>query len=137
MLYRAYRYCFYHFYAYGLKKWGEKSYPQHWAAFVVATFACINIESLLMIFETVSGIRVFSSAIVQNKLPRLIGIALIFWFHQLLFVQNGRYRSIFKEFSQERATEDQKKKRARYLGIYTLISVIGFFVSSWIYIAKP
>lgn len=134
MIYRAYRYCFYHFYNYGLRKWGEKSYPQYWAAFVVATFAVINIYTLLIIIELVAKIKVFSTFVLNEQI-RLVGIILIFWLHHSLFVGNGRYRAIFKEFSKEKESGSQKK-RATYLGIYTLISVVGIFVSGWAFVVS-
>ena len=136
MIYRAYKYCFYHFYAYGLKKWGEKSYPQYWAAFVVALFACLNIYTILIVFEIVSGIKAFTFYVMEDKSLRMVGIGLLFTLHYFLFVWNGKYREISHEFMHDKTTENKKKRRAMYLGVYVLSTVIFLFISGWLFIAK-
>ena len=136
MIYRAYKYCFYHFYKYGLKRWGERHYPQYWASSITAIFIVLNFYTLLLLIQTIFGVGVFS---IIGRISRPIFIVLILsllFLNDFLLVKNGRYKNIVHEFESDKLSESQKQKRATYLGLYTLISVVSLFVSGWIFIAK-
>src|SRR5579885_684470 len=124
MTYSCYQYAFYHFYAWGLKQWGSRSYPQYWAAFVVAIFAILNIYSVLILLEVIFKVKLFSLYVIGDKPLRGTFVLAVFFLHYFLFVRDRRYEKIAREFSG--APKSVGSRRATYLGMYTSVTVLGF-----------
>jgi len=135
MIYSIYKYSFYRFYVYGLKKWGERSYPQYWAAFVVATLLTLNALSIAVLLEVFFAVKAFSAFGHIRKWQREILILTFYFLNYYFLASGGKYKKIKIEFDNDKRMKSESKRQSLILGIYVLTTTIGFFICMWIAIA--
>ncbi len=127
---KFFKYLYFRIYMWNLRKWGKIDAPEYNAMFGVAMLILINILSIPLVIEVISGYRFFSFPELNTAI--LIIILLIYLsLHYFIWIYDKRFEKIIKEFQTEKIP--QQKKGTFLLWFYVVLTFVVFF-GSWMII---
>lgn len=125
-MYHKLKYLYYRIYTWQLNLWGEADVPEFTGAIGVSILLYVNIFTIIIIFEIISGSRIINS-LVYPRLYIAIFLLITFYINYLLFVRKSKYIEIANEFRKE--GKALRKKRTIWMWVYIIGTLMTFFIS--------
>ena len=111
-----------------LRKWGKIDAPEYNAMLGVAMLILINIISIPLVIEVISGYRFFNFPELNTAI--LVIILLIYLsIHYFIWIYDNRFKKIAEEFKKNEIY--QQRKYTIFLWIYVFLTLVLFY-GSWI-----
>ncbi len=125
-MYQAAKYLFYRIYKWQLSWWGKEDVPEFTAAIGVSIMFFINIFTILILIENISGLIIIDSFKYPRMYITIFGVILLY-INYLLFIRKGKYLRIAEEFKKE--SKIMRKRRTKWIwtyviGTHTIIPII-------------
>lgn len=117
--FNAYKYLYYRIYSWQLWAWGETNQPQLNALLGVTFLIYLNVYTLLVGINLVTGFSIIEQLSI-GKLKLIILMGVIGIVNYFIFLHNGKYKQIAKQFKKE---SEAKRRRNFYLClVYVVLS---------------
>jgi len=131
-MWRAYKYIFYWLYSSQKKRWGEYDFPEFTALFIMILNLFAIFYSIAIIIDILTGVMIIPMDVAKEKIL-VVGFSLLI-IHYFIFVFNGRYKKIEKEFKGE--SKEERKRKGRWVLLYDIGSIVLFiflmFFGIWV-----
>jgi hypothetical protein len=129
MIYKAIKYLYYRIYDWNLRAWGESDMPQYNAIIGVSFLIYLNIISLFIAIETLTGNQYFLF-LPNGEYYAAATCLLLLLVNYILLVRNGKYLKIAEEFKKENPS--QKRKGLVFVWLYVTGSFVILILLAWL-----